>query len=284
LYKTKEESSSPTVAIESLFLTAVIDAKEHRAVATCDIPGAFMHPDMDEVVHMRIDGPMAKVLVNIDPEQYEPYLTEEHGKPVIYVKLVKALYGTLQAALLFWKDLSGFLIDHGFVLNPYDECVANKMINGKQCTIVWHMDDLKISHVDEQVIREMVDLLQAKYGSDDAPVTVTYGKVHDYLGMTLDYSKTGKVIIDMKQYVKDMLKEVSDKMVDGVSATPAAAHLYDVNADAESLDKDTAKQFHTITAKLLFLSKRARPDLQQAIGFLTTRVKGPTTDDWKKLK
>jgi hypothetical protein len=98
VYKSKEESSSPTVAIESLFLTAAIDAKEKRHVATCDIPGAFMHADMDELIHMRIEGPMAKLLINIDPKLYEPYLTIERGKPVIYVKLVKALYGTLQAS------------------------------------------------------------------------------------------------------------------------------------------------------------------------------------------
>jgi hypothetical protein len=102
VYKTKEESSSPTVAIKSLFLTAAIDAKEWRCVATCDILGAFMHADMDKDVHMQIKGPMAELLVQIDPELYQPYVTMERGKPVVYVKLVKALYGMLQASLLFW--------------------------------------------------------------------------------------------------------------------------------------------------------------------------------------
>jgi hypothetical protein len=67
VYKSKEESSSPTVAIESVFLTAAIEAKERRDVATCDIPGAFLHAYIDEVLHMQIDGPMAKLLVEIDP-------------------------------------------------------------------------------------------------------------------------------------------------------------------------------------------------------------------------
>jgi hypothetical protein len=284
VYKSKEESSSPTVAIESLFLTAVIDAKERRDVATCDIPGAFLHADIDEVLHMRIEGPMAKLLVDIDPALYGPYLTVEHGKPVIYVKLEKALYGTLQAALLFWRDLSGFLMEHGFELNPYDECVANKIINGHQCTIVWHVDNLKISHVDPQVTSEVIELLQQKYGTDDgAPLTVCRGKLHDYLGMTLDYSLPGKVVINMDHYVNELLDKVPVDMRNGTSTTPAAAHLYDVNDEAEKLDQEQVETFHTITAKLLFLSKRAQPDLQQAIGFLTTRVKCPDTDDWKKL-
>ena len=53
LYKTKEETSSPTIFIESLFLTCLIDAAEARCVATCDVPGAFMQADIDEEVHVK---------------------------------------------------------------------------------------------------------------------------------------------------------------------------------------------------------------------------------------
>jgi len=70
---------------------------------------------------------------------------------MLYVKLRKALYGTLQVALLFWKLLSNTLKEWGFTINEYDHCVANKTINGRQCTIIWHLDDLKISHVDKKV-------------------------------------------------------------------------------------------------------------------------------------
>ena len=104
LYKTKEETSSPTISIESLFLTCVIDAMENRCVATCDIPGAFMHADMDEVVHVKLEGKIAKLLLKVD-SSYNRYLIYEHNRPVIYTKLNKALYGTLQAALLFWTNL-----------------------------------------------------------------------------------------------------------------------------------------------------------------------------------
>ena len=55
--------------------------------------------------------------------------------------------GTLQAALLFWRKLSAALIACGFEINSYDWCIANKMIDGKQCTVLWHVDDLKLLHV-----------------------------------------------------------------------------------------------------------------------------------------
>jgi hypothetical protein len=104
---------------------------------------------------------MALLLAKVNPSLYDKYLTTEHGKPVMYVKLKKALYGTLQAAILFWKDLTATLAKMGFVVNPYDWCVANKIVNGKQCTIVWHVDDLKISHVDAEVIEDVVSDLDS---------------------------------------------------------------------------------------------------------------------------
>jgi hypothetical protein len=209
VYKTKEETSAPTVSVESLFLSCVIDAKEHRKVVTCDIPGAFMQADIDEVLHVRLEGPLAALLMKVDPELYTQYLTTENGKDVMYVKLAKALYGTLQAALLFWKDLSGYLIEEGFELNPYDNCVANKIINGTQCTVLWHVDDLKCSHVAQQVLEDLVAKLNARYG-EIAPLTVTRGTVHDYLGMTLDYGMPGEVTIRMDDYVRDLVEEAPE--------------------------------------------------------------------------
>jgi hypothetical protein len=100
-YMSKEETSSPTVATEALILTCVIDAIEGRDVATCDIPGAFMQSDMKGKVVMKLEGVMAEVIIKIDPKLYTRFVTKENGKDVIYVILTKALYGTLQAALLF---------------------------------------------------------------------------------------------------------------------------------------------------------------------------------------
>jgi hypothetical protein len=281
VYKTKEETSAPTVSVESLFLSCVIDAKEQRKVVTCDIPGAFMQADIDEVIHIRLEGPLAMLLTKVDPELYTKFLCKEGKKDTMYVQLTKALYGTLQAALLFWKDLSGHLIRQGFVLNPYDNCVANKMIEGTQCTIVWHVDDLKLSHLKQEVLEDLINTLNERYGKI-TPLTVTRGDIHDYLGMTLDYSVPGTVTIRMDDYVKDLLDEAPGDMA-GTAAMPAADHLFTVSEEPEYLDDTTSELFHHLTAKLLFLAKRARPDIQTAVAFLTTRVKRPDKDDYKKL-
>jgi hypothetical protein len=87
-------------------LSYIIDVKEGRTVATAGIPGALMQMDMFGIVHMVLEGTMAELLVKIDPKLYRKYLLIKEGKPVMYVQLEKALYGTLQAGLLFWEALT----------------------------------------------------------------------------------------------------------------------------------------------------------------------------------
>ena len=93
--------------------------------------------------------------------------------------------------------LSDKLVSWGFTINPYDQCVANKQINGKQCTIVWHVDDLKIVR------------LNKKFGKE-SPLTTNRGKILEYLGLTLDYSEKGRVRISMYEYVKKIVDESPD--------------------------------------------------------------------------
>ena len=70
---------------------------------------------------------------------------------------------------------------------------------------------------------------------------------------------------------------------DRTAATPAADHLFKVDKSADPLPAKLATVFHHFVAKCLFATKRARPDIATAVAFLTTRVKGPDVDDWKKL-
>jgi hypothetical protein len=281
-YISKEDASAPTVAIESVMLSCVIDAAEHRDVATVDIPGAFMQADMDDTVHVKLEGKMVDLLVKIEPKLYRKYVLIEKDKPILYVELKKALYGTLRAALLFWQKLSTQLVDWGFEINPYDWCVANKNIDGKQCTVLWHVDDLKISHVDPNVVSKVIAALEGEFGKE-APLTVTRGKVHEYLGMTIDFSDPGKVKFTMIDYIQRLLDEAPADM-DGISPTPASLHLFTINeTNPVKLDEATSQTFHHLVAKLLFLCKRTRPDTQTGVAFLTTRVQAPDQDDYKKL-
>lgn len=280
---TNKEKSSPTIAIEAVFLIICIAAKEERDVASVDMPGAFMQTSLKgEKIHIKFEGRMAELLSMIDPKLYRKHIIIEKGKPVLYAELCKALYGMLQAARMFWKQISGDLVGLGYEINPYDWCVCNKIINGKQHTVGWHVDDFILTHEDPSVNDDLISWFSEKYGKL-TPLTVGRGKIHDYLGMKLDFNRRGKVIITMIDFIKELVEEAPSEF-GGMASTPGKKHLFEVNDQCPKLEEERSITFHHFVAKSLFLSRRARPDIQLVVGFLSTRVKAPDEDDWKKLR
>ena len=110
----------------------------------------------------------------------------EQTEDKIYAPLVKAVYRTVLAAIIFYNKLSKHLIDHGFVMNNYDLCTFNKMVNGEQLTVQFNVVDLKASHKEKKVLDDFLDDLQNKFGQEDK-LAETRGFVHEYLGITIDY-------------------------------------------------------------------------------------------------
>jgi hypothetical protein len=244
------------VVTESVVITAVINAHEGRDVACFDIPGAFLHADVDEDITMVLKGRLAELMVQVAPNLYRKYImVNRKGTAILYVKMQKALYGLLRSALLFYKKLVADLESDGFVLNPYDSCVANKVVDGKQMTVCWHVDDLKVSHCDPAQVTIFGEWLSKKYG---VAVATHRGKVHNYLGMIFDFLAKGKVMVTMVEYIKDIIKDFPEEIT-GTKTSPAADHLFTVRDPSltKALPEEQAMAFHRATAQLLFLSARA---------------------------
>jgi hypothetical protein len=274
---TKEETASPTVSQDAFFLTSIIDAIEERDIAITDIKGAYLNAKMKGVVIMKITGPEVDLFCEIDPSLKE-FVTYENGKKVLYVQLDKALYGCVQSALLWYDLYSSTLQEMGFILNPYDLCVANSTIEGKQCTICWYVDDNKISHVNPKVVDKVISMIEKKFGK----MSTTRGKGHDFLGMNISFNGK-KLRVSMKNHILKAIDEFDEDIVRN-AATPAKAHLFSTRETAKKLDEKRAENFHSVNALLLFVSRRCRLDIQTAVGFLCTRVSSPDEDDWIKLR
>lgn len=242
-----------------------------------------MQTELDgEKVTIKFEGRMVELLAMIDPKLYRPHVIIERGKPVLYAELCKVLYGMLQAALKFWRQVSQDLRSLGYEINPYDWCVANKQVNGKQHTVGWHVDDFLLTHEDPTVNDGLIQWFSEKYGRL-SPLTVHRGHTHEYLGMTIHFERPKCVVIIMENYIERLINEAPGEWA-GTATTPAGKHLFDINDGATTLDEERARLFHHMVAKALFLSKRARPDIQLTVSFLCTRVRAPDEDDWRKLR
>jgi hypothetical protein len=301
-YITKEDASPPTVSAEAVMLTCVIDVMEERDIAVIDIPNAFVQTvvkDEEHCVIVCIRGPSVDILVNIAPHVYGPYISfNKSGQKALLVQYLNALYGTMVAALLYYRKFVKSLTKQGFKLNLYDACVAKKTVNGKQITICFHVNDCKISHESSKIVDTTIDWVLAKYESifkdGSGAMKVHRGKIHKYLGMSLEFSEKGQCHVTMHHYLDGILeafnlavKEHGDgyitvgKRCSKMSAAPD--NLFVAIEDCEKVSDAAASAFHMVMAKTLYATKRARLDTSPAIAFPTTRARAPNIDDWEKL-
>ena len=124
------------------------------------------------------------------------------------------------------------------------------MINGKQCTIVWYVDDVKISHQDEKVVKSIMKLINDRFPG----ITSKIGKEHEYLGMNIKFLCNGNVTIDMKSYVKETIS-ASNMGICKNAASPAKGNLFEVDETSEPLNQERKEIFHHCVAKLLYVAK-----------------------------
>ena len=205
-----EDVSSPTAATASIMAIAAIAAKEGRHVRTMDVGGAFLNAKMDTgvTVHVRLSGYVAALIL----KKYPKYLPYANKKGELVVRLNRAMYGCIEAGLCWFRDIKGELERNGYTHNPYDPCVFNKGVSPNQATVGLHVDDLKCTAARDSDLDELETALTKRYGR----LTVHKERIHNYLGMRMDYTVDGQVKITMQMYVESILEECG---VEGVAKT-----------------------------------------------------------------
>jgi hypothetical protein len=171
---------------------------------------------------MKMDGQLAELLMN---KLRSDFKIDEEG--VMYLRCVKALYGHIEAARLFYDDLNQTLTEKmNFVRNRYDPCVYNKRMDCGIVTARTHVDDIKFSAVLEDELTKVIDDLKEHYKE----ITIHEEDSHDYLGMIMMHDiKDQKVTIDMRKYISDCLDGFQDQEPDEkikTVNTPATDHLF----------------------------------------------------------
>ena len=149
-YISKENASSPTVATESVLLSCIIDTEEDRDVAVIDSPNAFIQTRVEgekDMSFIKIRGVLVDILEEIAPAVNKLHVTtDKNGVTQLLVQFQNALYDTMVTSLLYYCKFKKSFADVGFKINPYNPCVANKMINGQHMNLFYHVEDCKLIH------------------------------------------------------------------------------------------------------------------------------------------
>ena len=119
-------------------------------MAISDYPGAYLNADMpeDKFILLNIEGEFVDIMCEVNPK-HKKKLRVDNGVKVLYLRILKDLYGCMESAQLWYYLYSKTLKSQVLLINTYDSCIENSTIQDKQCTIAWYVDNNKVSHLDE---------------------------------------------------------------------------------------------------------------------------------------
>ena len=123
------------------------------------------------------------MILEMDSETYSNHMVFENGKKVIYVVVLREIYGILVVLLLFYKGFCRDLERIGFELYTYDPCVSNRIKVGKQNTVRFHVDNFMTTHLNPNINDKFKEWMDQKYGKH-FEVTINIDKIHEYCGIT----------------------------------------------------------------------------------------------------
>jgi len=156
-------------------------------------------------------------------------------------------------------------------------CVANKTIDGHQCTIGWYVDDTMIANKDPNVVKAEIAHIEKHFGE----MSKTHGAKHSFLGMNIEFVGDGTVMIDTNNYFREVIVDFERErhVIVGTNVTPAAPNMFDTNRRNTPLPAKLTDVFRSTVAKLLWASQRSRLDLSFAVTFLCSRLNCATDGD-----
>jgi hypothetical protein len=274
VYDILKELSSSTIKSESIMLIFTLALMNNDFILSADIVGAYLNAFMERDVYMKFNKFESKLLCELNNDLVKFINEDDH---CLYVKLVKALYGCVESAKLFYNLLKKVLLEYGFVLHPLDDCVFRYQNSEKNYINVGiHVDDILITSNNNNLITNFKNYLLKNFYD----VKFNEKSTHSYLGLNIN--------IQNKYYEFDMISNLEKIIKDygniKISLIPATNEFFkDSNTNILQNINDKNK-FHSYVAKLLYIARFVRPDILGYVSYLTSRVQNPTFDDKLKLE
>jgi hypothetical protein len=195
------DKSSPTVAIHSVFtVLGMAGEKRWRVVVKIDNKGAFVQTPMTgRPIYMRLDPKVVRYAKEIYPELDEFQWKDD----CLYTIMLKAMYGCVQASVLWYALIRYELEKIGYQVSKTDRCVFTKQVGEKIFTLLLHVDDI-LALVDAEEAKMLEANLKRRFGE----VQFKVGEALSYLGMKIIIRDEGTTV-DMSFYVAQILENES---------------------------------------------------------------------------
>ena len=157
----RDEAKLLMITLEELLSTMVIDAYEYKKVVIFNVPVVYLLTNLpkDKFMLLILEGDFVDIMFDINPE-YKQHTRFKDGNNILYLQSLKEIYGMVESYILWYEIYMIILKGMGFQLNLYGMCVTNKDLNWNQCTIACYVDENKVSHVEHDVIDDVINQVE----------------------------------------------------------------------------------------------------------------------------
>jgi hypothetical protein len=248
------DRSTPTAQMHSIMSCLAVAACNPQChIAKLDVKGAFIQTEMSGMpVYVKCTGKLRDRVLETFPELGQYVGTDR----VLCGVLHKALYGCPHASKLRFEKLTSFLKRVGYINSEVEPCVFRKIDGGHVHLLVVYVDDILMI-----VSKGEMERLHKLFVEEFRWITMDVSKEQSYLAMQISFL-LNEVRIDMRSYIDKILTAFGRELVQ--YQNPGRKDLFTVKEESELKD-DKARVFHTVVAKLLYLAKRARPDIMTVL-------------------
>ena len=272
-----EGTWSPCVKMQSLSIMCKVTAVRDWFVNSADVRAAYLNANLKDKVSaktgeqfrrvLEVKGDLAQAFMRVKPD-----LTPPDSKGRLFFFIEKALYGLMESGLLWYEEISEYLLSQGLKPSTSDPCI----FHGDKLSIALYVDDFLVVSETQESFERFQEKLAEKYGG----VTCHRGPTIDYIG--IDFSKSkGRVEMSMASYLTKMLAEEEWPQPSWAPPTPASGDLF-LRPEGVLLSPVEAKKFTSLNAKILHAAAKVRGDVLMATNELCGRNAAPTQDDAKK--
>jgi hypothetical protein len=223
-----------------------------------NVKTTFLNGELEEEIYMdQPDGFIAK---------------GQEGK---VCKLLKLLYGLKQAPKQWHEKFNKTLTSAGFVVNEADKCVYYRFGGGEGVILCLYVDGIIIFGNNENVIKEVKDLLSNNFEMKDLGVAdvILNIKLHREDG-------NGEISLVQNHYVEKVLSRF------GYSECSPAPTPYDPSVSLRKnwrIGRDQLR-YSQIIGSLMYLASATRPDISYAVSKLSQFVSNPGENHWQALE
>ena len=268
----ESKSFSPTSSINTIMMLCTIHAKRNSRFSVIDITAAYLNAQLEKPIYMSIDKDIVDYMKKVN--MVDDSHIRDNGS--VIVELKKALYGTKEAGRLWYNHLDKDIKKMGYESNPAELGIYTKNLNGKICNILIYVDDIIVMSDDEDEHRNVIKNFKNFY--NEINVSTQYDLEFEYLG--LNFKVINKSLrVNMIGYINKILEERQEM---GMSENPYTKQLFN-NRKIELLDDYEQARTRSDVAKLLYLAKRARPDILLPTIVISSRASKYNSDDKAKL-